>query len=81
MTFTPSAPQRPFGGHTFKYPAGVLKPSMSQQQLDDAVKAYYDKWKERYLVAKCGGYVVQSEGGTGPPTAPSASPRGTATAW
>jgi endo-1,4-beta-D-glucanase Y len=65
VTFMPSAPKHPFGSHTFKYPDGVLKPSMTQQQLDDAVKAYYEKWKAKYLVARCGGYVVLTEGGTG----------------
>jgi endo-1,4-beta-D-glucanase Y len=65
VTFTPSAPQRPFGGHTFKYPAGVLKPTGTPAQLDAMVKAYYDKWKARYLVPRCGGYVVLTEGGTG----------------
>jgi endo-1,4-beta-D-glucanase Y len=65
VTFMPSAPKLPFGGHTFKYPAGVLKPTGTQQKLDDMVKAYYDKWKAKYLVKRCGGYVVLTEGGTG----------------
>ena len=63
--FTPDTPKIPFGSHTFKYPAGVLKPSLPQEMLDDLVKAYYTKWDEKYLVQKCGGYVVQTEGGTG----------------
>jgi endo-1,4-beta-D-glucanase Y len=65
VTFTMSAPQRPFGMHTFKYPAGVLKPTGTQQALDASVTAYYDMWKAQYLKQKCGGYVVQTEGGTG----------------
>jgi endo-1,4-beta-D-glucanase Y len=65
VTFTMSAPQRPFGMHSFKYPAGVLKPTGTQQALDASVKAYYDKWKATYLEQKCGGYVVKTEGGTG----------------
>jgi endo-1,4-beta-D-glucanase Y len=63
--FTPDTPKIPFGSHGFKYPDGVLKPSLPQAMLDDLVKAYYNKWSEKYLVEKCGGYVVQTEGGTG----------------
>ena len=65
VTFTPSAPQKPFGMHTFKYPAGVLKPTGTQQKLDDSVKAYYDKWKAMYLKPGCGGYVLETGAGTG----------------
>jgi len=65
VTFTMSNPTRPFGMHGFKYPAGVLKPTGTQQKLDDMVKAYYEKWKARYLVQRCGGTVVLTEGGTG----------------
>jgi endo-1,4-beta-D-glucanase Y len=65
VNFTMSDPQKPFGMHAFKYPAGVLKPTGTQQALDAAVTAYYDKWKAKYLQPRCGGYVVLTEGGTG----------------
>jgi dolichol-phosphate mannosyltransferase len=32
---------------------------------DLAVKDYYDRWQETYLLPKCGGYIVLTEGGTG----------------
>jgi endo-1,4-beta-D-glucanase Y len=65
VTFTMGPPQRPFGAHGTPYPAGVLVPTGGRPKVDASVKAYYDKWKAQYLVPKCGGYVVQSEGGTG----------------
>jgi endo-1,4-beta-D-glucanase Y len=65
VTFTMSAPQKPFGMHAFKYPAGVLKPAGTQDALDASVKSFYDKWKAAYLKPMCGGYVVLTEGGTG----------------
>jgi endo-1,4-beta-D-glucanase Y len=61
----PATPMRPFGSHAFAYPAGALKPSQGQAVLDAAVRAYYDKWSARYLAARCGGYVVVTEGATG----------------
>jgi hypothetical protein len=89
VTFTMSAPMKPFGMHAFKYPAGVLKPAGTQDSLDASVKAYYDKWKAAYIKPMCGGYVVQTEGGTGAADGTftvseghgSRSPKVTATAW
>jgi endo-1,4-beta-D-glucanase Y len=65
VTFMPSTPQRPFGAHSFKYPAGVLKPTGTQAQLDATVKAYYDMWKAAYLEPRCGGYIIHTGVGTG----------------
>lgn len=43
------AEARPFPQHTV-YTKGVIKPSVSQEQLDNDVRRIYDEWKERYLV-------------------------------
>jgi endoglucanase len=41
---------QPFGMHAIAYTAGSILPSNhSQAELDDAVRSFYDKWKERYL--------------------------------
>ncbi len=48
------APLRPFPQHV-NYTAGSIKPSnFNQQQLDNAVKAFYDQWKAVYLKDDCG---------------------------
>jgi endo-1,4-beta-D-glucanase Y len=59
------ATAHPFGSHAFKYPAGVIKPTGTAADLDKAVSSYYDLWQAKYLQARCGGYVVLTEGGTG----------------
>ena len=51
-----------FGAHSGKYPAGSIKPTGSQDALDAAVKAAYDKWKAAYVTQACGGYAVKSTG-------------------
>jgi endo-1,4-beta-D-glucanase Y len=61
----PAAMPHPFGSHSFKYPDGMLKPTGAQATLDQTVKTFYDAWSKKYLSAKCGGYVVLTEGGTG----------------
>jgi endo-1,4-beta-D-glucanase Y len=46
---------QPFGNHNFQYASGSILPSnRSQQQLDDAVRSYYDGWKQHYLRQGCG---------------------------
>ncbi len=48
------APARPFPQHTAYYP-GVIKPShVTQQRMDDSVRAFYTAWKERYVNDDCG---------------------------
>lgn len=46
---------QPFGNHAHGYAAGTLLPShVSQHELDEAVRAFYDIWKAEYLRAGCG---------------------------
>ena len=54
-----------FGSHTFKYPAGTIRAPGTQKQVDDAVAAFYDKWKALLVKQACGGYYVHTGGGTG----------------
>ena len=45
-----SAAAQPFGTHQIQYANGSILPSNhSQAELDQAVKDYYDVWKERFL--------------------------------
>ncbi|HXU82324.1 MAG TPA: glycosyl hydrolase family 8 [Polyangia bacterium] len=60
---TPTGHQ--FGAHPMKYPAGTIKPTGDQKDLDDAVRAQYYKWRDKYLKAECGGYYVLTNGGAG----------------
>ena len=60
-----------FGARSGKYPAGAIKPTGSQESLDAAVKAAYDKWKAAHVAQSCGGYVVKS---TGEPNQVTSSP-------
>ena len=55
----------PFGSHGFAYPAGTIRPSGAQADLDAAVARVYDGWKAAYVVAGCGGHYVRTGGGTG----------------
>ena len=44
---------KPFPQHV-NYYAGTIKPTnVSQQQLDDSVRFFYDRWKERYINYDC----------------------------
>ncbi|HEX5063609.1 MAG TPA: glycosyl hydrolase family 8 [Kofleriaceae bacterium] len=56
---------QPFGNHARAYHAGTILPSHSQEQLDDAVRDFYDHWKADYLRAGCGTgrYYILSGGG------------------
>jgi len=51
-----------FGAHSGTYPMGSIRPTGSQDSLDAAVKAAYDKWKAAYVTSGCGGTVVKSTG-------------------
>ena len=57
------AQNHPFGSHPFAYAAGAITPNhISQPAEDQAVRAFYDAWKARYLEQTCGAgrYVVLS---------------------
>jgi endo-1,4-beta-D-glucanase Y len=50
-----SAAAQPFGNHAASYASGSILPDhLSQSQLDDQVRGFYDEWKSRYLEAGCG---------------------------
>ncbi|MEW6270496.1 MAG: glycosyl hydrolase family 8, partial [Thermodesulfobacteriota bacterium] len=58
----------PFASHPFAYAAGAIRPShVSQAQLDQAVRDFYDAWKAEYLVQTCGAgrWVVRANAGGG----------------
>jgi endoglucanase len=59
------SPGQPFGNHGFEYPAGTIFPSGSPAELDAVAAGYYDVWKAGYLKTACGGYYVDTGGGTG----------------
>jgi len=67
----PTPTGRQFGSHSMQYPAGSIKPTGSQDALDAAVKAAYDKWKAAHVTTGCGSYYVKS---TGEPGQVSSSP-------
>ena len=60
---TPTGHQ--FGAHPMKYPQGSIRPSGDQKEIDDAVRAQYYKWRDKYLKSDCGGYYVLTNGGAG----------------
>ncbi|GIG56436.1 hypothetical protein Lfu02_08080 [Longispora fulva] len=52
---TPPAGQAvPFGSHVYPYAAGTLRPTGSQSAQDQAVVAFYQKWKTNFLRQNCG---------------------------
>jgi endoglucanase len=60
--------QHPFGSHPAPYAAGSILPShQTQPALDQAVRAFYDAWKDAYLLSRCGAgrYVVETRVGPG----------------
>lgn len=63
----PQQPLKPFPQHVL-YNTGVIKPShVSQQQMDDSVRSFYDSWKLLYLRkdAGKGQYYVWVKGSAG----------------
>src|SRR5438105_531183 len=60
-------PNQPFGLHSVGYAGGAIQPAVSPNEMDAATAAFYDAWKQRYLVAGCGAerYYV-SVGGADP---------------
>ena len=58
-----AAVNHPFGSHPQAYAAGSITPShVSQSAQDQAVRDFYDAWKQAYLRQTCGAgrYVVFS---------------------
>ncbi|MBI3783156.1 MAG: hypothetical protein HY270_07130 [Deltaproteobacteria bacterium] len=58
----------PFASHPTGYAAGAILPShVSQAALDQAVRDFYDAWKQRYVKQTCGSgrYVVLTHVGPG----------------
>ncbi len=57
-------PALPFGSHPAALAPGVFLPSAPRANLDAATAAFYDGWKERYLVEGCepGHLRVRTEG-------------------
>jgi endo-1,4-beta-D-glucanase Y len=52
---TAAVPRRPFGVHSHAYAAGAIVPDhVDQATLDQAVRDFYDAWKQRYLAQGCG---------------------------
>src|SRR5690348_691361 len=46
-------PLHPFPAHVTYYP-GTIKPSnVSQRQMDDSVRSFYNAWKQRYINSGC----------------------------
>lgn len=43
-----------FGSHAASYVSSSLKPSVGTTTMDAATLAFYQKWKDRYLVSACG---------------------------
>jgi endo-1,4-beta-D-glucanase Y len=63
-----AAQNHPFGSHPMPYAPGAITPShIGQAAQDDAVRAFYDAWKQRYLVQTCGAaeFVVEAKVGGG----------------
>jgi endoglucanase len=67
----PAAMARPFPAHT-TYKPGVLKPTIAQATMDQAVRSFYTKWKMIHVKEACGGRYVHTGGGTGVPEGVSA---------
>ena len=58
------SPPRPFPQHT-AYINGAIKPgNITPAALDDSVRAYYDRWKARYLLPACSPNQYYISGGT-----------------
>jgi endo-1,4-beta-D-glucanase Y len=47
-------PTHPFASSHIPFPRGTLRPTKSVDELDQAIGAFYDVWKERYLIPGCG---------------------------
>ena len=48
------AVNHPFGSHPMTYAAGTIRPNhVTQAVLDEAVRDFYDEWKDEYLEQAC----------------------------
>jgi endo-1,4-beta-D-glucanase Y len=47
-------PRLPFGATHVVFPLGTLRPSNSQADIDAATAAFYDRWKQLYVIDGCG---------------------------
>jgi hypothetical protein len=54
-----------FGSHKFIYPAGAIRPTGTQADLDATVAAAYDRWITKFLKTGCGGFYIDGGSGTG----------------
>lgn len=50
-----AGPAHPFGSRPLAYAPGAIRPNhVGQDELDRAVRDFYDAWKRRYLLQACG---------------------------
>jgi endo-1,4-beta-D-glucanase Y len=47
-------PTHPFASSHVAFPRGTLRPTQSVDELDQAIEAFYNVWKERYVIPGCG---------------------------
>ena len=47
-------PTHPFSSSHVPFPRGTLRPTPSTDELDQAIAAFYDVWKTRYVIPGCG---------------------------
>jgi len=62
------AVNHPFGSHPMTYASGTIRPNhVTQGVLDEAVRDFYDAWKDEYLEQTCGAgrFVVRASAGGG----------------
>jgi endo-1,4-beta-D-glucanase Y len=48
------APTHPFASSHVPFPRGTLRPTQNTDELDQAIAAFYDVWKTRYVIPGCG---------------------------
>src|SRR5687767_15041608 len=56
----PGVMPTPFASHGFQYPAGSIRPTGAQADLDAAVASFYDRWRAAYVREGCGGFYVRT---------------------
>src|SRR5882757_1994878 len=54
LSIAQAEPRHPFGATHVAFPLGILQPSKSQADIDAATAAFYDQWKQLYLIDGCG---------------------------
>jgi endo-1,4-beta-D-glucanase Y len=58
-------PTHPFASSHVPFPRGTLRPTRSVDELDQAIAAFYDVWKSRYLIPGCGSGQLRIRADTG----------------